>query len=142
MVSIDVVNTWGSVLLTGHLYNAVRQEQSKLGIENYQSVRWADMDSMMEMLGTESLFLGDPPKTPNGYYRHYSMAGGLSVSNFARNRRKLPPVLSEKGKNIGDMASVSYMFKERFIKAENFTPRYDLGLDDVEKILSKARRVP
>lgn len=69
-------------------------------------------------------------------------ASGLSITTFTKNSRRgdrPPPIAKGRGKVFTNMAPVSFMWRDRLMDATNITKREDLALDDVEKILRKAR---
>lgn len=70
---INILNIWGAVLAAGHLYNAVRQEQAKLGEDGLSITDWPEMDTMMKLQGPNSWFYdANLPKTPEDYHRQWS----------------------------------------------------------------------
>lgn len=126
--SIVFVNAWGSVLYSAHLYNALRQEKL---ISN----RWHDMDLILVMHKTETMFVGDFPKTVDDYFKRFSLAMGYSATAFAKNKRRQNAVASKSGpRGLNELSPVSQMFKARYCDGESYT---NLSPDDVDIIIKK-----
>jgi hypothetical protein len=125
-IGITLAGAWGSIMYTGHLYNAVRREK-------LLNKGWADMDLVMAMQGPGSFFVGDRPDTPEDYLKKFALSMGYSASAFAKNKRKGQLEASKKGpRGLSYLAPVYFMFKERYSEAPG---RMELTLQDVEKIL-------
>lgn len=132
------VNNLGYVKSAGHLYNAARQKKFIVDTESSDSDCWTDLEFMIQLHGTKGIFYGDRPTASDQYYRQFCLAGGYSVSNFARQRRPGPAKLSGRGKILEHLAPVSQMISF-MLQDRGVSGAYDLGLDDVEKFLEKGR---
>ncbi|RDI84382.1 hypothetical protein Vi05172_g5646 [Venturia inaequalis] len=137
---LGLVNASLSVVYAVHLYHAVKQEQLLHQDINYhETAEWADLEMIMTLQGDKTFFLGERPKTPEGYFKQSILSMGSSAVNYAKNRRNIRPVLSNKGqKKLLALTPVMDMFSERLLTE---TPRLNVGPDDVERILSKAKSV-
>jgi hypothetical protein len=125
-IGITLAGAWGSIMYTGHLYNAVRREK-------LLNKGWTDMDLIMAMQGQESFFVGARPDTPEDYLKRFALSMGYSASAFAKNKRRGRLEASKKGpRGLSCLAPVYFMFKERYGEVPG---RIELTLQDVEKIL-------
>ncbi|KAL4803818.1 hypothetical protein BDV18DRAFT_144489 [Aspergillus unguis] len=116
---------WGSIMYSAHLYNALRHEKLIHG-------NWDDMDIIISL--HDGIFIGDPPRNPEGYLKQFNLATGLSATAYAKNRRQTARLPEAKNgpKGIKALNNVSHMFFERYCEGSRKT-----GFDaaDLEKIL-------
>ena len=116
---------WGSVIYAGHLYNAVLQE-------NHLNHWWHDME-LLFMLHC-NFFIGERPTTPDDYLKRCFLSGGVSASEFAKDRRKKGGRMRKSKavrKGLTELAPVARMFRERYCGETS-----SLTTDDLEKIVS------
>ncbi|EXJ91614.1 hypothetical protein A1O3_00162 [Capronia epimyces CBS 606.96] len=131
---VTFCNAWGSVLFSGHLYNAVRQEKLS---DHY----WKDMELLFGLQDVQHMFTGDHPTAADQYFRRFCLAMGYSASNFARNRRRThngtaSVSASAAGpRGLVKQAPVSRMFMPRY---SHGAERMNMSAEDVEKILAKS----
>lgn len=70
----------GGVMCTTQLYHALRNEQ-------LLDQEWTDLQTLWDMQGNLTYFVGDPPINKDGYLRNYCMSLGTSITNWAPNNR-------------------------------------------------------
>ena len=125
-VGITFVGAWGSVMYTGHLYNAVRQEK-------LLNTQWDDMELLFML--HENFFVGDRPQTPEAYLKRFVLSLGASASTFAKKKRSAQIEESKRGPiGLKELAPVARMFHQRYCE---MGARTDLAREDLEIILSK-----
>ncbi|KAF4953549.1 hypothetical protein FGADI_5885 [Fusarium gaditjirri] len=78
---LKVTNAWGSLILPGHLYNALRKEECAKGT-------WLDMQTLFNMLGEEQFFVGGRPDKVSDYAKRFMLQIGVSAAAFTNNRRR------------------------------------------------------
>lgn len=137
---LSYANATCSILYAGHLYHAVKQEQLlHQGFGLFEDVEWADLEMAMGFQGDKAFFFGGRPVTKADYEKQWCLSMGLSATYYAKNRRNIQHTVSKKiRKKMGQLATCSQVFLERFLTN---TPRFDMTVDDVEKIISKARSI-
>ena len=107
-LQVDFINAWGSIMYTGQLYNAVRQELLLPKI-------WKDMELVVSMQGPDKFFVGDPPKGLDEYLQRFMLSMGYSAALFANNRRKNINVVSAKGpRQLTKLCPVAQLFAGRY----------------------------
>lgn len=93
-----------------------------------------------------NFFGGEPPTTPDGYFKQFALSIGVSATNFAKNRRPTSKLAESKQGPRGLAANipVSKMFFDRFCTntEPGMSPRYNMTTDDVSKILESAKNDP
>jgi len=113
---IIFANAWGSIMYTGHLYNAVRQEK-------LLEKPWKDMELLISLQSTETMFVGGPPKELEDYLKVFALSMGYSATNFARNRRANVPSASARGpRGLKDLCAVANMFTGRYCNNDHAAP--------------------
>lgn len=129
---IAFVNAWGSIMYSGHLYNAVRSEKL-LGQP------WRDMEIAITLQSPESFFVGNSPSTLEEYDRRFMLTVGVSATAFASNRRKTTPIASTKGpRALKELGPVWKLFEGRYCNndrsvsftSESIKPIIEGKLDD------------
>ncbi|KAK4569715.1 hypothetical protein LTR86_002683 [Recurvomyces mirabilis] len=109
---LQLCNGWGTVVYPAHLYNAIQQ-----GTGFTQD--WDDMDYILDTHSPSRIFVGTPPTEPQDFLKRFTLALGVSASNFARNRRPGGMALitaSKKGpRGLKTTSPVKYIFREKFI---------------------------
>ncbi|KAF6235008.1 hypothetical protein HO173_006938 [Letharia columbiana] len=112
-VGIAFANAWGSIMYTGHLYNAIRQEK-------FLSKAWKDMELLIALQSTEKFFVGDPPKDLEGYLKRFLLSVAYSATAFARNRRRGAAIASAKGpRALSELCAVGALFKGRYCQNQH-----------------------
>lgn len=128
---ITYANSHQSILVTGHLYLALKQKQ-------LLSQSWVEMDVFIALHGKE-LLLEETPQTPN----HYSLlmvARGASVENFASNRRKPGVLASKRGPHQIKASGIPLSFLSTLcapVISENDASRSQLEM--IAQMMSKER---
>ena len=127
--SILFINAWGSIMYSGHLYNAVRQE-------GFCNSAWPDMEQLFYFHTPEQFFAGSPPETTHAYIKQFQICMGEAASTAGASH---PPsrgmVLSSSGPKVLDIACpVLELFKPRYCDNANL---FDLNLKLVERTLNE-----
>ena len=119
------------IMVAAHLYNALKQcGYLPDGCE------WEDMNLLIEMHGTQDIFLGDLPTTIEDCTKRLAMFQGVSPQTFARNRRigGHRVIFSKTGGRILKQAShIASIFRNRFLSGGDV----DLSLASVEALLGQ-----
>ena len=108
-VSIAFANAWGSILFTSHLYNAVHQEK-------FLSKAWRDVEMLIALQSTETMFTGDLPHGHDAYFKRFLLCMGYSSTNFASNRRNQnTSSVSVRGpKSLSELSPVAKLLSDRY----------------------------
>lgn len=135
---LDVVNSWGTLAVPAHLYNAIRQE-------NISDRTWPDMEILFKTLGESRFFPGGKPTRGDTFFDRYAIQMGVSASTFsptgraaetrARNKKfKVAQLFAKNGsRKIENVAPVCAMFMDRYWRRTgqlSWTPEH------VEEVLS------
>lgn len=75
-------NVWGSIIYSGHLYNAVRQE-------NYCNCIWREMEELLGFHTPEQFFAGEAPNHASAYTKQFEICVGARISNTGPRRSGL-----------------------------------------------------
>ncbi|KAF3935229.1 hypothetical protein ABW19_dt0201728 [Dactylella cylindrospora] len=75
-----LINNSGSIAYAMHLYNALQNEK-------LISPGWEEMDILRKLYGDQTFFVGDAPKTRAEFLTRFRLATGVSLKNYAVNRR-------------------------------------------------------
>ncbi|PYH81313.1 hypothetical protein BO82DRAFT_336425 [Aspergillus uvarum CBS 121591] len=120
--------TWGAIMYTAHLYNALQQE-------GLLTRHWADMELVLSW--HKEIFVGAPPCQRPDFLKQYSLCIGCSAAAFARNRRDSARLPESKAgpRRMKPVAPVSRMFFSRH--CEGLAPSGFSG-SDLETILSRS----
>ena len=104
--AIQVVDVWQHISAVLHLHSALKNEKCL-------SMPLPFLDGLQELYGTENIFFGNPPTSPQSYNNHYLLLLGFSVKWFAANKRKGIPAQSEKskGERIRDLTKKPPFFE-------------------------------
>lgn len=125
-LGVFFANAWGSIMYTGHLYNACRQEK-------FLPKAWKDMELLIALHGTEPFFVGDPPKDSEGYLKRYLLSMGYSATAFASNRRKGAAKASARGpKVLPTLCPAGALFMGRYCGND---PTVKWTLDSIKPII-------
>lgn len=133
-VGVAFCNAWGSLLYTGHLYNAARQEKML-------SKCWKDMELLIMLQSPEKFFVGNRPQGLEEYLKRFLLSMGYSATAFASNRRRNAPIASSRGPRcLTQLSKVGSLFAGRYFKndatvawtSESLTPtiQYMMMSDD------------
>ncbi len=82
-IGTTVVEAWGSILYTAHLYNALRHTSSL-------NMPWPDMETFISIHTPEKLFVGGYPTTVQDCLKRYYLMMGVAPQSFARDRIRNP----------------------------------------------------
>ena len=112
-LQVAFINAWGSIMYTGQLYNAVRQE--KIFEEKLLPSIWHDMELAVALQGPNKFFVGDTPKEMEDYLKRFLLSVGYSAALFANNRRKNINAVSVKGpRQLTPLCAVGKLFAGRY----------------------------
>ncbi|TVY20665.1 hypothetical protein LARI1_G001186 [Lachnellula arida] len=90
-LGLMLVNAWGALPITLHLYNACLAERL---LDN----PWMDMEAVIITHTAKRIFVGDRPHTPQEYLKRFMLVMGYSASTFSTNFQPNPrPNASKKG---------------------------------------------
>ncbi|MCJ1373877.1 hypothetical protein MMC20_005107 [Loxospora ochrophaea] len=108
-----LVNMVGSLLNSGHLYNALRRTGNL-------SIEWPDMERVISLHSPERFFMGGRPTKPEDCWMMYYLIIGYSVQAFSRNRRNhLPLRKSKRGpRKLDDPSPILTMFRHCYCYLE------------------------
>ncbi|KAF7559900.1 hypothetical protein G7046_g4248 [Stylonectria norvegica] len=129
---VDYATQTGALLVTSHLYQALRQE--KLLADH---LVWEDLETVWKMHGITTFFVGGPPTNREDYFRNYSLSIGLSASNWASNKRKGKPKM-----NYANRRQMKLTSRVSLMIALRLTPdgkRVPLSSDAIRKFLVDGR---
>ncbi|WYZ35066.1 hypothetical protein EsH8_I_001342 [Colletotrichum jinshuiense] len=106
----------GNVMHGIQLYQAVQQE----GLLQ-DSEKWNVLDAMLESQGNSTFFIGDPPKSPEAYFKNFSLSKGVSAAQWIQNRSNNKRVATSK-------AGIRYI-KFKGVCSLYFGPRIQVDSD-------------
>lgn len=72
--------TPGAVMCATQLYHALRESQ-------LLSEEWKDLQTLWDMQGNSTYFIGEPPKDFEGHWKNYLLSIGASATNWASGKR-------------------------------------------------------
>ncbi|PNP76975.1 hypothetical protein FNYG_09588 [Fusarium nygamai] len=130
---LKVTNAWGSLILPGHLYNALLKEQC---IKS----NWADMETLFGVFGEEQFFVGGRPDKVSDYATRFMLQIGVSVAAFTKNRRRGPKMVVEDFSRAGarfltSRASTHKSLQDRYQRNAN---RMNWTAESISEILLRA----
>ncbi|KAH6688328.1 hypothetical protein F5X68DRAFT_255210 [Plectosphaerella plurivora] len=134
-MGIVVNQTWGSIIYSAHLYNAMEIEKVIGDLDN----GWSDMDIAQSIFGPQNFFIGNHPKTRPEYLKKFLLSIGMSAAAFAQSGRaegRKLLVASKAGPRVlkGD-AAVSKMFFPRYLERSG---QIDWTPEHVNEIISRS----
>lgn len=108
-IGIGLVNAWGSVMHLAYLYNLIQQQ-------GHVSLRWPDMDKILEFHDENYIFIGGKPKDLDDSYKKLCLVTGFAPESFAvKGRKGLKNVTSKSGPRLLKSTSVvSLVFLDRY----------------------------
>jgi len=86
---VELAAPSGGLMCTTQLYQALRNEN------RLPDKKWDDLETFWEYQGDPCFFVGEPPKDREGYYKNFTLSKGVSVSNWAPNRRSGKPAMQK-----------------------------------------------
>lgn len=113
----------GALVGVVQLHNALHQE--KLLAKDWV---WEDLQTLLELQGKASFFVGDLPKTKEAYFTNYCLSIGTSVTHWAAGQRKSKKpvkIHSDNRRNLMPMGYLSLQANHRLEhpgKREPWTP--------------------
>jgi hypothetical protein len=119
--------------MLAHLYAACRFSYREDPV-------WPDMEFMMERQDKSRLFLGGQPKTFKEASRKLVLAGGASVSNFARRRRDDKVIIDpDSTQYFQDRSVLGTLYQERMYREPSTSEATDLTRKLIQTIKSSSR---
>ncbi|GKT50537.1 uncharacterized protein ColSpa_10718 [Colletotrichum spaethianum] len=106
----------GNIMHGIQLYQAVQQEGLLASRYN-----WSVLDLMLESQGNSTFFVGDPPKSPDAYFKNFGLSKGVSAAQWVQKRNNSKRVTTSK-------AGIRYM-KFKGICSMSFAPRIAVDSD-------------
>ena len=79
-ISVDLAESWGSILYVAYLYEACRRAE-------YLQQIWPDMELVMDIHTRERMFAGRIPQNPEEFLKCMQLTLGMSLVNFSRSNR-------------------------------------------------------
>ncbi|KAF5605846.1 hypothetical protein FPANT_1095 [Fusarium pseudoanthophilum] len=130
---LKVTNAWGSLILPGHLYNALLKEQC---IKS----NWVDMGTLFGVFGEEQFFVGGRPDKVSDYATRFMLQIGVSAAAFTKNRRRGPKMVVEDFSRAGarfltSRASIHKSLQDRYQRNAN---RMNWTAESISEILLRA----
>ncbi|KAF4454470.1 hypothetical protein F53441_2974, partial [Fusarium austroafricanum] len=124
----------GGVMCTTQLYQALQQER-----RIPKGLAWEDLETLWGYQGSPCFFVGNPPKDREGYYRNYCLSLGLSVTNWAPNRRNNQPIAHKSNaRNMKFDGWFSRALNNRIVVDNDREP---WTTEIVEELLAKGREM-
>ena len=122
-----------SIMSAAHLYNAARQE----GLLPRGEQDWQDMDFILQYHGPEQIFRGTAPDKPEKYFQCWERRSGVSLVNWARNRRDDRRILSKTGCSMLTLNTpIHYLFSGH----DPYHPLLDTKAGNLKQYLNQAYR--
>ncbi|KAI1172734.1 hypothetical protein F4777DRAFT_560686 [Nemania sp. FL0916] len=120
-LGFTVLNTWGSVTYSAHLFNALSKEHMLPAFDGSARPSWHDMAIVQSsILDDEQIFVGNAPSNAEEYLSRFSLQMGTTVNVFTkRKERRKGPLASKagpRGIKIETISPVSSMFIDRYVK--------------------------
>lgn len=111
-VGIDYANSWTSIMVASHLYNATRQEK-------LLSKSWKDMELLIGLQSRKRLFVGDIPTDLDAYFDRFLLSMGLSANVSASNGGEIYPEDTATGPmDLSTLCATGALFKGRYCENE------------------------
>ncbi|TVY35480.1 hypothetical protein LSUB1_G004598 [Lachnellula subtilissima] len=111
-IGLALVNAWGALPITLHLYNACLAERL---LKN----PWMDMEGIINVHTPKRIFVGDRPHTPQEYLKRFMLVMGYSASTFSTDIRLNPrrPNASKKGPRqmLGESV-IAEIYADRYLR--------------------------
>ncbi|KAL8815125.1 MAG: hypothetical protein Q9223_005709 [Gallowayella weberi] len=106
----------GTILYTMQLYHALRQE-------NCLHVDWKDLETLRKMQGNSTFFIGEPPSSFEGYHNNFCLTLGVSITNWAPNKRDQKLKVTKENKPLMKyLAMTSTLFAQRTHPSDDRMP--------------------
>lgn len=103
---VSLCNAWGTVIYPAHLYNALRRKTKPIE-------PWPLMEQVISLHSESRVFIGAQPKTIGDCFKQVCLMLGYSAEQYARNRRKLKPVISKNGpRGLKDTSPLGELFRD------------------------------
>lgn len=140
-LSLEIADSWGSVLYPMHLYRALRQENILAPWQD-PTESWGDMDAAEGILSRDSFYVGS--KLPQGrgdYLKTLGLQIGIAATAFTKSKsgrtRVRDKVRSKSGRRAikRDCTPVSDMFIDRYVRN---TGQVDWTPEHVDRVISRS----
>ncbi|KAL8669362.1 MAG: hypothetical protein Q9168_006039 [Polycauliona sp. 1 TL-2023] len=121
----------GTAMCTAQLYHALQQERCL-------SHDWKDLDTLRTMQGNSAFFVGKPPTSFEGYCNNFCLSIGVSIRNWAPNKRDKKFKVSKDNRPLMSWKGpVSTFVANRF---KVFHDRCPISVEEVEAWIQKGSR--
>lgn len=135
-IGVDAANAWGSIMFSGHLYDAIRS----VGILEH---RWPDMEIAKGFLGSSNFYVGEPPTSLKEFNKKFFLQMGGSVAAVSGTKasegRKMPKIgdmMSKSGpRSFKGTVPVSRMFMGRYVDRIG---RANWTLENIARAISRS----
>ncbi|KAI0116556.1 hypothetical protein GGR51DRAFT_555581 [Nemania sp. FL0031] len=142
-IAFTVVNAWGSVTYTAHLFNALSSEKLLFGEDDDANSRplWPDMAVLRSlMLEDEQLFVGGAPSNAADYFARFCLQVGTTVNAFVGRKEKRKGPLASKAGPRGikpeTISPVTSMFIDRYVRK---TGQVNWTAEHVERVVEASQ---
>ncbi|KAI1115971.1 hypothetical protein F5Y14DRAFT_408804 [Nemania sp. NC0429] len=131
-IALTVLNAWGSVTYTAHLFNALCREKLLSAQNTTAQPSWPDMAVLRSsILDDEQIFVGDAPSNANEYFTKFGLQIGTTINAFMKRKEKRKGPLASKAGPRGikpeALSPVTSMFVDRYVRrtgSMNWTTEY------------------
>ncbi|KAF3935327.1 hypothetical protein ABW19_dt0207705 [Dactylella cylindrospora] len=133
----DVLNNCGSIMYTMHLYHAARREK-------HLPERWDDMELLLKLYGDQAFFIGDAPSNREDALTRFQLAYGVSVTQFATNKRQKkknaknkvkPEIRRFRAMLLDTLTPVTEIFMKQCFDRES---RLEATVDQIEGVIYRS----
>ncbi|KAI1124433.1 hypothetical protein F5Y10DRAFT_30607 [Nemania abortiva] len=144
-IAFTVVNAWGSVTYTAHLFNALSNEKLLSGDDDDDDTNarplWPDMDVIRSlMLEDEQIFVGGAPSNADEYFTRFCLQMGMTVNAFIRRKENRKGPLASKAGPRGikpeTISPVTSMFIDRYVRK---TGQVNWTTEHVERVIEASQ---
>ncbi|GAP88697.1 hypothetical protein SAMD00023353_3300010 [Rosellinia necatrix] len=144
-IAFTVINAWGSVTYTAHLFNALSREKLLSGDGNNDDANarplWPDMAVIRSlMLEDEQIFVGGAPSNADEYFTRFCLQIGTTVNAFSKRKEKRKGPLASKAGPRGikpeTLSPVTSMFIDRYVRK---TGRVNWTTEHVERVIEASQ---
>ena len=130
VVSLNTANVTGHLAAIAHIYHAAKNED--LLIET-----WRDLEEVMDIHGSDGLFLGEPPSHSWQYLTSYVLMLGISAQYFAK-RLSNKMVPSARGRRLLKFPALLKSFEK--LLCQNDPPSAIANIRSIEELLHMVHR--
>ncbi|KAI1323437.1 hypothetical protein F5Y16DRAFT_412651 [Xylariaceae sp. FL0255] len=135
-IALTVINAWGSITYTAHLFNALCKEHL-LPSNTGARPPWPDMAVLSTIVDDEQIFVGDAPGNADEYFKMFCLQMGMTANAFSKRKEKRKGPLGSKAGPRGIkaelLAPVTSLFVDRYVRK---TGQVSWTAEYVEKVIA------